>query len=77
MTIVYPDSMLLKKGIYTDYNDSALFYYDTHHLSSAGSRYISPVFDPIFKQYKSHLSLYRYSNLRLYINQNLSITLNE
>jgi len=49
VTIIYPDSMLLDNGRYRISKDNQLFYMDNGHLSSAGSHFISPVFDPIFK----------------------------
>ncbi len=54
VTIIYPDSMLLDNGRYRIFKDNQLLYNDTGHLSSAGSHFISPVFDPIFT--KGHTS---------------------
>ncbi len=47
--IVYPDSMLLDNNRYRVFKDNQLFYIDSGHLSSAGSKYVSPVFEPIFQ----------------------------
>ncbi|NMW18722.1 MAG: hypothetical protein HKK66_06830 [Chlorobiaceae bacterium] len=47
VTIVYPDSILFKKGRYMVFRDNELFYKDTGHLTTAGSRFIAPVFEPI------------------------------
>ena len=49
VTIIYPDTMLLDNGKYRIVKDNQLLYMDNNHLSSAGSHFISPVFDPIFK----------------------------
>jgi peptidoglycan/LPS O-acetylase OafA/YrhL len=48
VTIIYPDSMLLDNDKYRISTDTQLFYMDSGHLSSAGSHFVSPVFDPIF-----------------------------
>ena len=47
--VVYPDAMLIYKGRYSVFKDGQLFYGDSHHLTSAGSNFVSPVFDPIFQ----------------------------
>ena len=46
--IVYPDFMLIDNGRYRVFQENQLFYIDSGHLSSAGSNYVSPVFEPIF-----------------------------
>ena len=47
--IVYPDSMLIDNGRSRVFQENQLFYIDSGHLSSAGSNYVSPVFEPIFQ----------------------------
>jgi len=47
--VVYPDAMLIDKDRYSVLKDGQLFYMDSHHLTSAGSNFVSPVFDPIFQ----------------------------
>ena len=47
--IVYPDSMLIDNGRYRVFEENQLFYIDSGHLSSAGSNFVSPVFEPIFQ----------------------------
>jgi len=50
--IVYPDSILIDNDRYRVFKQNQLFYIDSGHLSSAGSNFVSPVFDSIFyKQY--------------------------
>ena len=56
--VVYPDSMLIDNDRYSVFKDDQLFYMDSHHLSSAGSKYVSPVFEPIFQSGQAVRSLF-------------------
>ena len=47
--IVYPDSMLIDNDRYRVFKGNQLFYIDPGHLSSAGSNFVSPVFESIFQ----------------------------
>lgn len=53
VTIVHPESMFFdKNGNSIVMSDKKILYMDTNHLSTEGSRFVSPVFDDLFKKMK-------------------------
>jgi len=51
VTIIYPESLLVdKKGQTIIMANNKLLYRDSHHLSSYGAEFVSPVFDELFKK---------------------------
>ncbi len=54
ITVIHPESKLFENnGIVTIVSEHKLLYVDSNHLSTTGSRFITPVFNEIFKKMAS------------------------
>jgi peptidoglycan/LPS O-acetylase OafA/YrhL len=46
---IYPHTLLCENGRCHFHREGSIFYYDNHHISLTGAKYLSPLFEPLFQ----------------------------